>query len=331
MTNANLVSSISEPISPELWPQVGRISSDKVATIGLNNFAFLFQGSNQYYDAYAAQRTHERAAQWAELTDARHSQFAASGTQFLSVFVPNKATSLNELYPFLLHTRETPHWTTLKQILRNNSGVLYFDEPEAEFSGRRWTSTTFWQRVGSHWTTVGCLAAVNRILLRLGLDELDPPIVEADIEFWGDLSSRWSSTQIRERVHLAIPDGVPLPGLPEPNVSFDSGVVQAKVPGVVGRRVTWQNPEARYPARISIIGNSFSGPGERPEHIAWWMSRLFKHVTFIHSNDIPSDLMELERPDVVIFQGLERFFNIVPNDKRSIADLDRAYASEVRG
>lgn len=320
--NGQLVKAVSEPENPAWWPAIGQISRDRAATIGLNGFAFLFQGSNQHYDAYFHQRSLLQAEQWAELTDERHKRFAGSAVTFVSAFVPNKASTLNEHYPFMLPYRVTPTWSALKASLVDNVGVLFLDSKRPQFAGRTWEAETLWRRVDSHWSVFGCIAAVNSILHALGVSPIDPPIVAADEVAWGDLSSRWFGSPVTERQTLTTPrtqDGL---GLADPVMEFDSSEGQPPG-GVTGRRVVWVNPEAPYRAHVVVVGNSFAGPGFRPEHMVWWLARLFRRVTFVHCAGIPSDIVDTLRPDAVVFQGLERFLYLVPGDSFTMAELDR--------
>lgn len=87
--------------------------------------------------------------------------------------------------------------------------------------------------------------------------------------------------------------------------------------------MVWGNPDANCSAHLAVVGNSFSGPGSKPEHLVWWFSRRFQRVTFIHSAGIPSDMVETVRPDVIAFQGLERFLYEVPSDSFTMDQMDR--------
>ena len=317
----------SRPHLKETWPAIGQISRDQVATMGIGGFAFLYQGSNRYYDAYSHPKSLRQAREWAELTDERHRRFANSSVPFISAFVPNKATILGDKYPFLLPDAQTPTWKALSSALASNQSVKFLDIQDPVISGKTWAPETLWRRVDSHWSVFGCVAAVNIILEGLGIAPLVPPVIDSDSVLWGDLSSRWFGPSLREEHYLYVPTTQEQLGLPDPVLEFDSadGVHGG---GITGHRVVWVNQEAPYPAHLTVVGNSFAGPGHQPEHMVWWFARLFKKVTFIHSAGIPRDLLDVLHPDILVFQGLERFLHLVPGDGFTMRELEDALARE---
>lgn len=317
----------SRPHLKETWPAIGQISRDQVATMGIGGFAFLYQGSNRYYDAYSHPKSLRQAKEWAELTDERHRRFARSSVPFISAFVPNKATILGDRYPFLLPNTQTPTLQALSTALAANQSVKFLDSQHPVISGRTWAPETLWRRVDSHWSVFGCIAAVNVTLEGFGIAPLEPPIIDSDLTLWGDLSSRWLGPSIQEEQYLYVPTTQEQLGLPDPTLEFDSadGVHAG---GVTGRRVVWVNEEAPYPAHLTVVGNSFAGAGQKPDQMVWWFSRLFKRVTFIHSGGIPNDLLDALHPDAVLFQGLERFLHVVPRDDFTMDELEEVLARE---
>jgi hypothetical protein len=58
----------------------------------------------------------------------------------------------------------------------------------------------------------------------------------------------------------------------------------------------------------------------------WWLSRVFRRVTFVHSPDVPADIVEEIPADIIVFQGHERSLGHVPQDTQSLAELENRYA-----
>ena len=302
----------SVPVAPESWPRMGLASADRSAIIGRHQQTYLFQGSNNHYDAYFDGSLIELASDWAALTAKRHQEIVGRGPLVLSIFVPNKATCLPSAFPQPMPRGGTTIWKRLINLLSGDSGVIFslqnIDVDEATMSGA-------WLRTDSHWSQSGCLLAVNEILEKLALPLLEVKLATDPQQFSGDLSSKWAGQLLAEmRRELFCPEITSI--TPELDLDNYQGGV-----GHLGRHVRWVNKEAKYQVAITIVGNSFSGPGFSSRELAWWLARLFKSVTFLHGSWIPTDVVEMTSCDVLIFQTVERFLYVLPQDNLNWAQF----------
>jgi hypothetical protein len=309
----------SMPEDPSIWPRCGTISADRVGAMGKGYEAFLYQASNRHYDAYFDTSLNELADGWAGLTAQRHQRITDQGAQVLSVFVPNKATCLPAAFPQPMPRGGTTIWKRLTHLLADDSGVIFSLQKmkidESTMSGA-------WLRTDSHWSRTGCLLSVNEILKQMGFPILNLEIDSNFVKVSGDLASRWRGQVLVElRKDLVSPEIVTT----IPELDFDN--YQGGL-GHLGRHVRWANKDAKYQINVTIVGNSFSGTGRGPGELTWWLARLFKSVTFLHSSLIPTDVVEMTSCDVLIFQTVERFLYVLPQDNLTCDEIVKFLADQ---
>jgi len=295
----------SVPSEPKLWPRAGLVSADRSAIMGQDCESFLYQGTNKHFDAYFDLNLANMASRWAALTTSRHQELTQKCSSVLSVFVPSKATILPFSFPQPITRGGTVMSRQLKESLADDRGVLF---PLQNLNPMDASSRGAWLRTDSHWSQSGCLFSVNEMLARLGLPPLEVKISSDYVKFSGDLSTKWIGRPLAEtRLDLMCPDI----HMVSPELEFDNGGTLSKH---FGRYVRWVNKDARYQLNLTIVGDSFSGPGESSRELTWWFSRLFKSVTFLHMALIPIDVVEMTACDVFVFEITERFLTLVPTD-----------------
>jgi len=304
--------------------RTGDISMDRTATVGADNMLFLYGGTNDHFHGYS--RINEQTSianghEWANLTAERHKRLSAS-TQMLSLFVPNKATCFPDLYPLPLDHVPTPGLGEMRRLLKDDTGVMFCDDLiEASLPANRYESSA-WQLTDTHWSDYGSLLVANSILRRLAVSPIESHWVECEPRFIeGDLGSRFG-----EMVGAQIVREVAC-NLPTPRCVFDSGMGSLDGSSM-GRRVEWECEDAAIGASILVVGNSFAGSGLLRNHLVHWISRVFRRTVFLHAASVPTDALNVYRPDIVLFQGLERFMRLVPVDEYTAQQCEAVY--EVR-
>jgi hypothetical protein len=285
---------------------------------------FLYGGTNDHFQAYSRINEQTSIANghgWANLTAQRHERLSAS-TQMLSLFVPNKATCLPDLYPLPLDRVPTPGLGEMRRLLKDDTGVMFCDDLiEASLPANRYDSSP-WKLTDSHWSDYGSLLVANSILRRIAVAPIESSWFECEPHFEdGDLGSRFG-----EKVGVQVVREVAC-DLPIPLCVFDSG--GGSLDGVsMGRRVEWECSDAPIGASILVVGNSFAGSGLLRNHLVHWFSRVFRRTVFLHAASVPTDALDAYRPDIVLFQGLERFIRHVPVDEYTAQQCEAVY--EVR-
>jgi hypothetical protein len=239
-----------------------------------------------------------------------------------SLYVPNKETCLPDLYPLLLSHVPTPIFATLREAIGMDPATIFC---EALFSASR-AENRFaenpWRLVDSHWSEFGCLLTANEFLVRVGLRPIEARCADCNpTEQRGDLSHKFENTPLFEIRHLQLIDTED-----EPLKIYDSADGAASA-GHIGRRVTWHNENAEAPMHLLVIGNSFSGMGTKATELTYWLARRFRQVTFLASPHIPIDVCEFYKPDMLLFQGLERSLIALPHDTFKATFLESLYTS----
>ena len=301
--------------------RVGEISPDRTTIVGRDSFLFLFEGTNSYYHQYFSSNNAQKGVQWAELSSERYQRF--SGTPFLSIFVPNKATCLYDLYPIKLSYDSTPAWQNFRIHTAGDDGVMFSDAlfSSSKVGGKELPA---WRMVDSHWSEYGCLTTANEILERLGINKIQYVLQNIDTQsLVGDLSCKFDSLICLELTSQKININ-----LPESKIIFDSGNGSVYGPNL-GRRITRINPEAICDLHLLLVGNSFSGLGDFRTDLTYWLGLIFSKVTFLHSGCIPADALEFYRPDLIIFQGVEHFLTQVPSDNLKADEIELIYTKHL--
>jgi alginate O-acetyltransferase complex protein AlgJ len=299
----------------EHFPHPGTISQDQVAIMGLEGVAFLYGGSNRYYEQYWDLRLNEAGEHWRRLTE-RRAETYADKVPFVSLFAPNKSSCLPRLYPLFRPRRHTTVWNWLRELIPPDAGAVFVDALEGT------AARAMWRDFDSHWSPRGALTAFNAILGAFGKPIISG--VEATIgrtPRFGDLSERWRT------LPLFAPDQEDLNwDVEAPTVWSDNGHGDS-AGAHIGRHIEWRNPSAIHGERMVIIGNSMSGIGFDQNHLTWWAARAFKSVLFVHSPGIATDALEAYRPDLLVYQTVERFMCVFSHDDQSSAQLDQHYVS----
>jgi len=308
--------------APDGWPAVGSISPAQLAIMGLQGYSFLFAGSNDYYERFGEFDASPTVDQWEALLAARQAKIDRH-CNFVSLFVPAKATCMADLYPALLPRAETAAHQGLRQRFADNPRMLFGKRLlELSAPGLR-DSMHPWHYADTHWTQRGAAESFSEVLQAFGLPPLQiirTALTEPDLTI-GDLARRWPGRTLLEHTGYRL-------GLdaPEPTLSFDaaSGI---PVSALTGWRVVWSNPEACVDASLAIVGNSFCLTGWRNDGMVWWAARTFRTVTMIWSAAMPTDLLESLRPDYVLFQHVERFLGEVPEDRFTVEETDARFSA----
>ena len=299
----------------------GDISPDRSVIIGKGQNLFLYAGSNNYYHQYVGLASQDQGIRWAEL-DAQRRNTMSSTIPMFSLYVPNKATCLPDLYPLMLPQVPTPIFATLREAIGMDPATIFCDALLTASRAENRFSESPWRLVDSHWSEFGCLLTANEFLVRVGLRPIETGRTDCTpTEQGGDLSQKFKNTPLLEIRHLELIDTEDAP-----SKIYDSGDGVAYA-GHIGRRVTWRNENAEASMHLLVIGNSFSGMGTKPTELTYWLARRFRQVTFLHSPHIPIDVCEFYKPDMVLFQGLERFLIALPNDTFTATFLENLYTS----
>lgn len=285
-------------IPPE---RVGEVSNDRSAVVGKNGWCFIYEGSNNYRNAYHDIRLAPLGDQWSRLIEQRQSKCDSLGVHFVQLIVPNKATLMPENFPEHLGAGMT---YMLSRLIENapNANILCPVEDMRKPAVRDYV----FRRNDSHLTLVGCTILSDLLLVALGIDPVCNSYIEtACVNHTGDLGSKFSEP-ISEwfcapRFDLGFMD---LRGIRK--------IRETVVDGFNGTKQSFNNPEAPIKKTLLVFGNSFF------EKVpSWGMSpifaALFEEFHFVWTPDFDEASVVTIEPDIIICQTCERFMSRLPN------------------
>ena len=259
---------------------------------------WLFTTDSQMIDHYSGrlQFTPEQLHDWQRLLEKRRDWLARRGIAYVFVVAPDKQT----IYP-----EELPDWVTkirpqtkLDQFyayMRAHSTVPVLDLREVIRNGKK-TCPTYFQ-TDTHWNFFGGFLAYQELMRtlakqRTGLEPLP-------------FSSFTLTNQLRPGMDLATILGLSMAEsntyllLPKPELP--QFTVKLAPPDHPKDPKYTINSQAK--GRVVIFQDSFA--------LAWisFLAYNFNQVTYLWQNDLDFVWIEREKPDIVVSEMVERFFN----------------------
>jgi hypothetical protein len=266
--------------------------------VGKNGW--LFTTDAQMIDHYSGQLqlTQEELHDWQVLLEKRRDWLAKRGIAYLFVVPPDKHT----IYP-----EELPDWVTkvrpqtmLDQFfayMHEHSTVHVLDLRHALIEAKKIHPD--YLKTDTHWNFFGGFIAYQEVMRALDQEVpgVEPPLPLSDFtmtkrpEPGGDLARILGLSMAESNAYVPVPK----PGLPKFTTTHGP-TDRPKDP-----RIT-DNPLAK--GRVFIFHDSYG--------LSWvrFLGYNFNHVTYRWQYDINPAWIEQDKPNIVINEMLERFFNI---------------------
>ncbi|HXX57056.1 MAG TPA: hypothetical protein VEI96_03570 [Thermodesulfovibrionales bacterium] len=254
--------------------------------------------------------TRKELAGWQALLEKRRDWLARRGIRYLLVIVPDKQTIYPEHVPDWL-TR-TEHQTKLDQLLAHlkaNTTIEVLDLRPALREAKKTARTYLY--TDTHWNMYGAFVAYQALIQALSrqLRDLGEPLPYAAFEpslsqeKGGDLAGLLGGQSMTERDVVRLRPRAPLQ-LSE--IKADPNIF-VKRPSPYTPPVYTENPTGKY--ILLSFRDSFSDS---------WIGLLghhFKRAVYIWQYNWNGQIIARERPDVVVDEIVERFFNIADTKK----------------
>jgi alginate O-acetyltransferase complex protein AlgJ len=166
----------------------------------------------------------------------------------------------------------------------------------------------------THWNQFGAHAAYLLITDELAERGVEVPTVAADDVRWvaetalGDLGRKLRpqrggrSVRAELRAHTS-------------RLVFDNRISNH------GRKMVFESDDDDRPDCVAF-GESYAN------HLLLFLKESFRRLTFVHTSMVDRDLLERERPEVVLTLPLERFMIEVPDDRDAHLKLQRTVAEK---
>lgn len=282
--------------------RIGEISPDRSAVVGRDGWCFIYEGSNNYINAYHDETLAPLGDDWARLIEHRQTFCSKIGARFVQLIVPNKATLMPENFPEPLGLGIT----TMMQRLLKASPLANILWPLDELRSPHVKNCCF-RRNDSHLTIGGNAVLADLLLGAVEIDPGDIPFISSKrINHIGDLGSKFAAPIDEQFAAPLFTSGL----LNEISLEKTDETVAA---GFNGTRQSFLNRTAPIRQSIVVFGNSFF------EKVPSWglspiFTALFEIVHFIWTPNFDKSLLQRIRPDYVIAQTCERFLTTLPND-----------------
>lgn len=281
---------------------------------GQDEWLFLHRDPNDVIGQHTGQvrlnRRKRRA--WADLLRKRLATVEPIGSVWLCAVIPDK----NFVYPEHLPAEVVPsERRLLDEFLDLSNGVgapvVYCldDLQKAKQRGQLYSKTdTHWNHLGAYVGYLGICRALadSRAAIR--------PLPEAAIEWRsevvpGDLGSKLypHATGITVRAGLAAHKATQV---------FDNRVENH------GRVIVFEQDWPEGPTCV-VFGESFV------QNLLLFLKESFRRLVFVHTSMLVSEVLEVERPDVVLTVPLERFLARIPDDHNAFGELTQTVRKKV--
>ncbi len=267
---------------------------------------WLFYGDKKVLDYYRAidPFTEDELVIWQHSLEARRDWLAERGSRYLLVIAPNKDTVYPEFMPDqITKVGAESRLDQLVNYLQAHSNIEFLDLRNVLLHAKG--THPVYYRTDSHWNQLGAFTASQEITKRLAIwyPQLHPRSVsDFDVAVenipGGDLAGMISLKSLLHdeaiefvNLPLAARPAVPLIPLPDLPEHFQP--------------VAKEQPVATFPNAI-LVGDSFS-IGLMP-----FLAENFKRSVYYNENyltqEIFESIIELERPDVVVHEIVDRRF-----------------------
>jgi alginate O-acetyltransferase complex protein AlgJ len=297
-----------------LWEQSWKLSYFKEASrpdVMIGRDGWLFLANNEMIENYRGVKsfTVKELQNWQALLEKRHDWLAQRGIKYLFVIPPDK----HSIYPEYLSAWLTKvgQQTMLDQFLsymKAHSTVEVLDLRPGLLEAKKTARTYLYS--DTHWNSYGSFIGYQYLMraLALQLPDLGEPLPYEAFEPMripekgGDLEILLGQNYAeREGVQLT-----PRPPLQLPQSKKDINIFVKQWPKFTEPFYT-ENPSGKY--NLMVFHDSFANT---------WVPLLgyhFKRAVYIWQYTWNSQIIEREKPDVVVDEILERFFNELDTKK----------------
>jgi hypothetical protein len=247
-----------------------------------------------------------------KLMASRHETAAALGTTWLTAVVPDKEMVYADFLPpeVALVSRRPIH-DYLEVAAEVGAPAIYMLEEMREAAA----GGDVYMRTDTHWNFrgafVACLA-ICRELRRLGID------LDMVKEEWVEWSEVPKQGDLGSKLYPQVVEGSNLMASIFP--SFGRLIYDNQVRNHGRVLINEQETESR--PTCMVFGESF-GP-----YLLFFLKESFRRLVFVHTSMLIPELIELERPDVVISLPIERFLIQVPDDSDAMARLQETVSTK---
>lgn len=294
--------------------------SDPYVHVGRDGWLFLIGGTNRVAAQYARNSPvlpDTKLEQWAKLIEHRARRLEKMGVQYVHVSVPEKLTVYdNKLKePPVVDWRLSPAVRLREMMQHSPHAGVWLDLIETLRAAR--DSDELYMKTDTHWTAAGCHVAYKLICEKIGIgSELDL-LSRKYIDFSAFLDL---GTKVTPQVHEVFKfydfTRNSTRHYTNPIAQYLDAIAHDATMHV-GSHVAFRNdsPSAAQ-KKILIFGDSYAS--QRSDALTGMLAETAREVEFIWSSSLDWAYIERAKPDVVVYEMVERFMTVLPKDNLSL-------------
>lgn len=291
-----------------------QFQNDGKVLVGKNDWLFLAHDTNHCLrqhigDVHMARET---VLKWQQLYLKRLKYFRKNNIAFYTLIAPTKESIYDDYLPEEFSPKSPSR--TLHQFLHLLEPLYKHTviAPEQALIDARRTRETYIQ-TDVHWNEWGAFVAYQE-MMRAILKHLPyrkrwirracPVLSESDVSFVEVPFTRGLGIKLQP---------------PQTSSEWVGRVDNPKAKAIYynriprnGSRTTVENPTLKGAPRCLIFGNSFG------QYLLKYMGESFSRVDYVFSYSIDYKLVERLKPDIVIYQSVERYLISCPHDSKSL-------------
>lgn len=287
------------------WKSQVQRESFKVLA-GRENWLFLQNDSNDVIGQHTGRVAFDDEARrsWATALARRRTAASTEGTTWLLAIVPDKEAVYAEHLPGeVVPAVRRPIHDLLEIAQHARAPTLYLldalvaAKPEAEL----------FPKTDTHWNYRGAYFGYRAICDRLGDEGIE-------LEAFDGEKIEWGSELVEGDLGSKLQEPVESPRSFPKMTTVSSSLVYDNEVDNHGRVKVFERPSPDAPTCV-VFGESFA------EALLIFLRESFRRLVFVHTSMYIDEIVERERPDVVLSIPIERFLLRVPDDTDALMRL----------
>ena len=303
-----------DELSPVLLP-IGLPSPNSAAILGREGFIFAYRGQHdvvsQYHERGSAVEVDVNA--WLALFRAREVALRERGIAYVQTIQPEKATVLNSLAPAGF-AEITPRLALIEARIaeQNRAGnlVRYYRTLVTPLRACHQAGVSPFLRVSDGYRIIGAQLASYQLL-----DGIAANMPERMAEFdaisalcrtvEGNSGTLITGGDLANQFILPMYEAEAVPDL-RAMQPYEARLERQEQTASGATCRSWTNDKALSPLKVLMVGAGCFGDGTQPRSVSWWFKSLFARVTLLDADELSPDLLDQEKPDVVLCEVMER-------------------------
>ena len=287
---------------------------------GKDGWLFLIGGSNSIgalYDRNAPLLDDAKLKQWGELIETRAYRLERMGIEYVHISIPEKLTLYDNKFhdPPLVDWRLSPAMRLREMMQRSAHAHVWLDLIDPFRAAR--DETQLYYKTDTHWTPEGCFLAYKLLCEKLGirpeLTLLTRPCREVE-----------SVLDLGLKMEPPVSEPLRLYDFTRDSQKIYRNVIAQYLDTVtanalvhIGAHIRYKNFSASaVDKKILIFGDSYASL--RPDGVTAMLAETAREVEFIWSSNLDWAYIRRARPDIVVYDLVERFMTVLANDKLSL-------------